>query len=284
MAASLPLPAPLLVIVTFGVMVLSNVLAAKGYFGDDNKTLSDQNPTYVTPDGPTFAIWGIIYTLQIILVIMQLMPSERTDDLMAQRCPFFGFNARAGLSFVFCMNACWLPAFNSRRFGLALCIMALYLAGLVCTYAALSSGSNSLFEYAFFVAPISMNTSWILVASMVSIFFCGRSAGWQDEHGVGGSVPAAVAAVLLVAAFGCYQAVAHCDLAYAFAAGWALKGIYRMQTVPDKVRFPIMAMSSFLANCAWWASNVVFAASLLGIGIAINTTLQDPFCDFAEKC
>merc|ERR1739847_147770 len=88
-----------------------------------------------------------------------------------------------------------------------------------------------------------MHTSWMLVAFVVSIFFCGRDAGWKDEYGVGGSVPAGIAAVVLVACLACYQAVQHCDLAYAFVAAWALKGIYRMQTVPDKARFPILAMS-----------------------------------------
>jgi hypothetical protein len=33
--------------------------------GKTNKQISDENPTYLSPDGQTFAIWGIIYTLEL---------------------------------------------------------------------------------------------------------------------------------------------------------------------------------------------------------------------------
>ena len=39
-----------------------------------------------------------------------------------------------------------------------------------------------------------MNTSWIIVAFMLSVFFCGGEAGWKDHYGVAGSVPVAMAA------------------------------------------------------------------------------------------
>ena len=44
-----------------------NVLASKKFFGGkDNKELSDENPTYLTPDGKTFAVWGMIYLLEMV--------------------------------------------------------------------------------------------------------------------------------------------------------------------------------------------------------------------------
>ena len=43
-----------------------NGLASAGLLGGKtNKQISDENPTYLSPDGQTFAIWGIIYTLEL---------------------------------------------------------------------------------------------------------------------------------------------------------------------------------------------------------------------------
>ena len=55
------------------------------------------------------------------------------------------------------------------------------------------------------------------------------------------------------------------DVPYAFVAGWALRGIYRMQTVEDPVRFPPTAMSAQLATCAYWASAVAWAGALVAL-------------------
>ena len=71
------------VVAAFVVMVMSNVMASKKLFGGkDNKELSDENPTYLSPDGATFAIWGMIYLLEL-LVVAQLFHGE----LMERRCP-----------------------------------------------------------------------------------------------------------------------------------------------------------------------------------------------------
>jgi len=57
--------------------------------------------------------------------------------------------------------------------------------------------------------PLTVKDGWIL--SWESPVFCSE--------------------VTLVA---CFRAVTSCDLPWAFVAAWALMGIYRMQTVPDK--------------------------------------------------
>ena len=54
-----------------------NGLASAGLLGGKtNKQISTRNPTYLSPDGQTFAIWGIIYTLELdtwIKVIKRLL-------------------------------------------------------------------------------------------------------------------------------------------------------------------------------------------------------------------
>ncbi|CAJ1445201.1 unnamed protein product [Effrenium voratum] len=246
------------VVATFCLMVLSNILATKKAFGGkDNKELSDSNPTYVSPDGKTFAVWGLIYALETALVIAQLYHDEPTDVLLAQRCPMTGMTVRQRLMLAFSANAFWLPIFNNEYFWTALVVMAVYLGLLVSIYTDVNVAATSgLYQHICFAAGIAANTSWIVVAFCVSSFLSFGRAGWRSEHGVAGSVNAAIIAILLVAALACQRAIAIGDLAWAFVAAWALMGIYRMQTVPDKVRFPLGAMNSTLGGVARGASFV----------------------------
>eukprot|EP00931_Biecheleriopsis_adriatica_P118705 TRINITY_DN94049_c0_g1_i1.p1 TRINITY_DN94049_c0_g1~~TRINITY_DN94049_c0_g1_i1.p1 ORF type:complete len:274 (-),score=48.88 TRINITY_DN94049_c0_g1_i1:60-881(-) len=260
------------VVGSYALMVLSNVLAQKKFFGGkDNKELSDTHPTYLTPDGKTFAVWGMIYMLETVMVVAQVMPSDRTEEIFGQQCSITGLNVRERLVLAFLANSIWLPVFNNERFWAGLGIMMVYLAALLGVYQDLNvETTQGVFERVVFVAGVSMNVSWIIVAFSVSIFFCAGLAGWQDEHGVAGSVPAAMAVIVLVTLLAVQRAVVACDLAWAFVAAWALQGIYRMQTVPDKVRFPLGAMNATLGTMAKVCSGGTVAAMVLGVGLAMH--------------
>jgi len=263
-------PTVIAVIVSFVVMVLSNFLAMKKFFGGkDNKEISDEHPTFVSPDGKTFAIWGFIYMFETVVVVAQATPWKRADELFGQPCPLTGLDVRERLVLAFLINAVWLPVFNNERFWSALIIMLAYLGFLLSIYHSVNvATTDGIAERLCLVVGITMNTSWIVVATMVNSFLCGALVGWKDDSGVGGSVPAAIVVVVLVAALGAGLAVWLCDLSWAFVAAWALRGIYRMQTVPDKVRFPLGSMSNTLGSAALWSSNVVILAMVVGIGFA----------------
>lgn len=253
----------------FVFMVVCNVLATKKFFGGkDNKELSDENPTYLSPDGKTFAVWGVIYLLETVLAIAQLFPSETTDALFDRHCPLTGLTVRERLVLAFVANGVWLPVFNNERFWSAMVIIVIYLGLLLSIYTDVNTETtHGIYQYMCFASGITMNCSWVVVATCVSGFLCLGKLGWQDETGVAGSVNAAVLVVLLVAGIACQRAVAKCDLAWAGVAAWALMGIYRMQTVPDKVRFPLGAMSSKLGGAAQACSYLVLFAMVLGVAL-----------------
>uniref|UniRef100_A0A7S2B2D6 Transmembrane protein n=1 Tax=Alexandrium andersonii TaxID=327968 RepID=A0A7S2B2D6_9DINO len=259
------------VICSYVVMVLSNVLASKKAFGGkDNKQISDEHPTFVSPDGPTFAIWGIIYLFETVTVIAQAFPSDSTEELLGQRCPLTGLDVRERLVAAFLTNAIWLPVFNNERFWSALVIMVVYLGFLLGIYTDVNvTTTTGIYDRLCFVTGITMNASWIVVATMVNTFFCLGEVGWKDEHGAAGSVPAAILAVVVVAVLGAGMALVRCELAWAFVSAWALRGIFRMQTVPDKVRFPLASMSSTLGSCARWCSWGVVLTMVVGVGYAV---------------
>lgn len=255
-----------LLLVSYGLMVLSNVLSQKGAFGPDNKVLSDSNPTYVTPDGKTFAVWGLIYLLETALVIAQLFPSPRTEELLAQRCPITGLDVRERISVAFMFNAIWLPVFSNSLFWTALAVMLAYLGFLLSAYSSVNTfTAKGPFEQVVYAAPIAANTSWIVVATMANLGFALRNAGWKDANGVGGTPAFAKAVVVLVVLLGAFQGLVSVDLAYAFVAGWVLSGINRMQTVPDKNRFPLASMNESLASWAQIGSYTVWGLAALGL-------------------
>jgi hypothetical protein len=252
------------VLFCFVVMTAFNALTSKGYFGPDNKKLSDENPTYLSPDGLTFAIWGLIYLFEACLVFAQLFPGDH-EEIFERRCRVLGLDVRQRLAIAFLANAAWLPVFSARQWWPSQVVISVYLVALVSLYADVNVRTvTGAYEQAFVAAPISLNLSWIVVAFFLGLTVCSRQSGWVDAHGVGGSVGWAVGICVFVAAAGLAGAFIG-DVPYAFVAGWALRGIYRMQTVEDPVRFPPTAMSAQLATCAYWASAVAWAGALVAL-------------------
>ena len=64
------------------LMILVNGLAGSTTIlgGTITSEISDANPTLITPAGYVFSIWGIIYTLLGIFVVIQALPSEKGKD------------------------------------------------------------------------------------------------------------------------------------------------------------------------------------------------------------
>eukprot|EP00929_Paragymnodinium_shiwhaense_P044963 TRINITY_DN23032_c0_g1_i3.p1 TRINITY_DN23032_c0_g1~~TRINITY_DN23032_c0_g1_i3.p1 ORF type:complete len:273 (+),score=51.80 TRINITY_DN23032_c0_g1_i3:77-895(+) len=254
----------LAVLVSYVAMVASNALSnMKVFGGKDNKEISDSHPTYLTPDGFTFAVWGMIYLMLTVMVIYQLMPSDHAEALLQQGCPLTGMDVRWRLVAAFMCNSVWLPVFNNERFGEALVIMAAYLSFLISIYLDINVAKTSgVFEGFLLSSGVAMNLSWIIVAFSLSIFFCLGEVGWKTQHGVAGSTGSAAVVCFLVAALGCERAVRAGDVAYAFVAGWALMGIYRMQTVADMVRFPIKGLNASYGKSAQMLAYVAWAAAV----------------------
>lgn len=276
------------VLAAFIFMVVFNGLASAGLLGGKtNKQISDENPTYLSPDGQTFAIWGIIYTLELVLVIAQLFPSESAEELL-QRESFLGLDVRQEIVLAFVINAIWLPVFNNEYFWTSWVIIVIYLGFLLSIYVDVNTQTTEgILEYIFYAAGISLNCSWVVVATCVSTFLNLGRVGWKDQNGVAGSVLAASVVIVLVTLLACQRALAVYDLVWAFGAAWALMGIYRMQTVADKVslaqdenvevgrtdvdavRFPLSAMNANLGNLARGCSYLVIVAMVAGAALAL---------------
>jgi hypothetical protein len=285
------------VLVAYVLMVISNALstATTVFNGTDNAQISRENPTYLSPDGATFSIWGFIYLFETFFVIYQALPR------FADAAIFADGKTRQWLATAFLVNAIWLPIFSYHRWWLSLIVIVGYLFALHKTYQALGvqyatsaaaakATPTSVKVFAF--TGISLNFAWVVVATLLNFTIVARNSGiivtavttgnitattagtvgpLFQEAVIGGNVDWALAMGCVAAAIACYRAVLFADIPYSFVTSWALAGIYRMQMFADDKNFPVEGKSHDLATWALMLSLIVAAFGLFALGKAVYT-------------
>lgn len=213
----------LIVIALFIAQVIMNILAGEafGSFGGaSNSQLSKEQPTFVTPDGLTFSVWGIIYLFQALFCVYQVIPCVQNSDPGVSRARFW-------VAALFIGNCLWLPAFSNRLYWLALLLMLVMDLCLVMIYRTMmiNYGAVDRTQSADMVFPsvvlednentrarlgdspkaqqpalvhpwpvkvlcfvgFSTNSSWLAVASVVNLLVATGSSGWHQAYIVPGN-------------------------------------------------------------------------------------------------
>jgi len=120
----------LAVCASFIAQVVMNVLASEefGSFGGaSNKQLAEEQPTFLTPDGLTFSVWGIIYLFQGLFAVYQVIPCFQNSHAGVSRARFW-------VVALFLGNCLWLPVFSNRLYWLALLLMLAMDLSLIMIY------------------------------------------------------------------------------------------------------------------------------------------------------
>lgn len=263
----------------FVVMIISNFLATRKFFGGrDNKEISDEHPTILTPDGKTFAIWGLIYTMLMVTVIAQLFPSGSAEGTLLRESSWAKLDVRWSLIAAFLCNALWLPVFNNEWFKTAFIIIVFYLVFLLSAYLNMVDGvpTNS-FHYALLEVGVSMNTSWIVIACLLNFLSCAGDLGWK-KNGVAGNEYVAIAIIIILTLLAAQRSIDGLDFAWAFVTCWALRGVYRMQTEPNELRYPSVAMNLWVASAANWGSIAAGVSVVIGFGLRLYECVG-PYAD-----
>ena len=148
------------VAVTYGIGSL-------GLFGmNTNTVLSAKYQTLVTPIGLAFAIWGIIFIMQLIFAIVQLLPSFRASPLVAKGI---------GYTYVYvCISQiAWTLSFSFEIIWLSFLFMLAILYFLLTIvndeYKVSLEEKTTIRDYWLLKFPFASHSGWILAATMVNL-------------------------------------------------------------------------------------------------------------------
>jgi hypothetical protein len=240
----------LAIIFTIVMNSLANILL---FFGVNTGEVSDSFPSFFTPRGETFGIWAIIYTLQIVFLIYQSRPSQKSESYLKDIGFFYAIAA------VF--NVGWLLLFHyaggvdPNMLAATNILIILFLVGLLVTYLRLQIGLKEVSRNVKLAVhiPLSVYLGWISVATVANIastinyLVPGIDAGIQQI--------ASAALIMVALLLGILMIVRRRDFAYGLVIAWAAGGI----------------------ALKWPAIPVIFYAGMIAIAVIIILILILPF-------
>jgi hypothetical protein len=136
----------------------------------DNGTLSNKYQTLVTPAPYAFAIWGIIFSAELVWTVAQCFEPYRSHPLVVKA---------VGYQFVFASLAqcAWTFAFGLEKLGLSLVCMVCILVPLLTIVSKISAKSShsttttttTKLEYWLLKFPFEIHASWIMAATLINV-------------------------------------------------------------------------------------------------------------------
>lgn len=185
--------------------------------GRNTATVSNNNPTIITPAGYVFSIWGVIYILLGAFVVYQALPRERSSD----------YQGKIGWLFVVSslINIAWIFVWQFESLILSVVLIFALLFTLIAIYLRLNIGKSKVktSERLAVHLPFSVYLGWITIASIADVAVTLTAYNWSG-FGVSPEIWAilvvAVALVITMLMLGIRK-----DIAYALVVIWALVGI-----------------------------------------------------------
>jgi translocator protein len=129
-----------------------------------NSQVSGKYQTIITPTGLSFAIWGVIFVLQLIWVILQIAVKQYRNNLFVTKV---GYNY-----FLVCLaQVGWTIAFSYEYIEVSLGMMLaiLFFLFVIVSRMAGTSWGDDLKNYLLFKLPFTIHFGWILAASAVNV-------------------------------------------------------------------------------------------------------------------
>ncbi|KAA8918579.1 MULTISPECIES: hypothetical protein [Xanthomonas] len=210
----------ILVLLMALAMPLVAWFSQRGAFGPSNGAISDRYPTLIVAAGYAFAIWGVIFLLDLAFGLWQSSARRRRVSALAQ--------VRAPAALGFALTAAWMPVFSQQHFLLALAVIWTALAAMLLAALRLSrdpapESGQTLWAW----LPLSLHAGWLSLAAFLNTAQVIVAYRWLSTERMlpWSLVLFALAAVLLL---GMNRAMRG-NLAYAAAALWALAAVYVKQ-------------------------------------------------------
>ena len=199
-------------------------LSNNGSFGPDNGTMSDRYPTLLVAAGYAFAIWGLIFLLDLIYAGWQFTGARKTDDTLQRVAPW----AAAG----FALTTTWMPLFAMSQFWLCLLVIFAATACLVrCAWLLSRDPVPEKGQRVLAWLPLSLHAGWLSLAAFLNL---AQVVVAYQLLPVDRQLPWSLALFALAAAMllALNQRMRG-NAAYVLAALWALVAVYVKQSGHD---------------------------------------------------
>lgn len=142
--------------ITYSVGSTDRIFGKYGF--KDNKQISEQYPTLVTPAGWAFIIWAPIFLLEGGSMVYQFY---RVDPALIAASPYWCLGC--------VLQSAWTIAFASDRIALSSVLITLLTGAIGCTYnAARMIEAPDPMTYTLCILPFAMHTAWLVAASLVN--------------------------------------------------------------------------------------------------------------------
>jgi hypothetical protein len=196
-------------------------LSNREVFGPTNGEISNAHPTLLVAAGYAFAIWGLIFLLDVAFGAWQLPARRGAAGALARiRLP-----AAAG----FALTALWMPVFSMQLFWLALLIIWAALACLLACALILSRDPRPEAGQRWLAwLPLSLHAGWLSLAAFLNTAQVIVAYRWLPTGDMLGWSLAlfGLAAIMLLA----LNQRMRGNLPYVAAALWALAAVYVKQS------------------------------------------------------
>lgn len=133
-----------------------------GTFGPDNGTISDRYPTLLVAAGYAFAIWGLIFLLDLAYAAWQASGERKRDATLGRVAPW----SAAG----FALTTLWMPLFSMQHFWPCLFVIFAAMACLVRAAWLLSVDATPMRgQRAWAWLPLSLHAGWLSLAAFLNL-------------------------------------------------------------------------------------------------------------------
>ena len=189
-------------------------LSQTGALGHTNGELSDRYPTLLVAAGYAFAIWGVIFLLDLVHAVWAATGERATNATLKRVAPLTALG--------FAATGIWSPIFTLELFWLALIVIWVALAALA--WSALQLRADPGVGFLGW-GPVSLHAGWLALAAFLNV------AQVLVAYEVEPIVPLSfglfgLAAVVLLV----LNARMRGNVAFAVAAVWGLAAVYVKQS------------------------------------------------------
>jgi hypothetical protein len=210
------------VVATFLTIIINSLSNTSLIGANTVGEISDAYPTFFTPAGYVFAIWGIIYALLLVFSIYQALPKQ-------QNAPFL---EKISIYYILCSvaNIIWIVLWVNNYILFSTILMFLLLISLIIIYRRVDSiGTQmSLRENLAVLLPFSVYLGWITVASIGNVAVTLVSLNW---NGWGLSeISWTILMIGVAIAVTLIMIVRKRDIGFSLVLIWALVGILVKQS------------------------------------------------------